>query len=744
MEENNKKLLRLIRRTGLISCIFFIMYGQAVNAANSGIEVISDGIPNYQESDGLVVMEMENTSSDLDLWTFKTSISNFTGNGYLEFNGNSSISGPATSPLEFKFTIKQAGLYYLHLHCARETLVINGETRTDVANDAYVRVEGDYNEGPNAGNSHGDDALLSLLTADTKFFGGNNNQFSWASGNRLDPGGHTNKRVAIYDFKAGETYKLTVSGRSKLFKINRLVFRHTSVSSNVAQSLSTPESSLVSVNLIPCRETFESAASGSSLGEEWQIFGSGEANIQSDEVAFGSNAAKLSGSISLKQEFANSEHDIVVTDFRVRPVPDSVGASPEVSTETAAAFFFDEAGALNILSGNIWQIAAGVSAVSLDEFHRISLFLNYQTQTYSVHLNEVPVEGEFTFANPRNQFGGIEFQSNSETPTYFDEFQVGVPLLFDDSFGTYTVGHSLDGLSEWMAAGVVGTSFQGDNFARLDRRGFIERLFVSTQSVVWSDFNIKATPFAIGESPELPNTTSSAIFFDETGQMHARNGSVWESIDVDPVDLNEFQRITVRMDYANQQYDLWLDNIRVSQGLQFANGNSSFHNFLVNNEHSQPTCLNTFAAVYDEPVYLDNDADLLPNSWERALGLNEEDDGSLDRMNGPTGDPDMDGRVNYWELVHGLDPLVSEQIDGANMMYSQNTDEVIFHIRESLSFSGNFVVQGSENLTQWDSITPIFAVIDPDIDGNGNSRLIEARIPRDKSAAFYRLASRQL
>ena len=60
--------------------------------------------------------------------------------------------------------------------------------------------------------------------------------------NNLDPGGDTNKRNAVYDFKAGETYKLVVSGRSKFFRINRIVFRHTSTSSTTAQNLGTPES----------------------------------------------------------------------------------------------------------------------------------------------------------------------------------------------------------------------------------------------------------------------------------------------------------------------------------------------------------------------------------------------------------------------------------------------------------------------------------------------------------------------
>lgn len=196
----------------------------------------------YNQADGLVIMEAENSATvDRGLWLEKTDITGFTGSSYLEFDGNQPTSGPPNSPLTYTFTINQSGLHYLHLHVARETLVLNGETRTDVANDAFVRLDGDYGAGPNAGNNHGDDAPLTALRSDTKFFGGNDNQFVWATGNRLDLGGDTNKRVAVYDLKAGETYTFTMSGRSRYFKVDRIVFRHESKSRNEAQDTSRPE-----------------------------------------------------------------------------------------------------------------------------------------------------------------------------------------------------------------------------------------------------------------------------------------------------------------------------------------------------------------------------------------------------------------------------------------------------------------------------------------------------------------------
>jgi len=195
----------------------------------------------FVEQDGLVIIEAESTRSNLDEWLEKTQVSGFTGASYIEFTGNSPLNGPPTSPLQYTFSINRGGLYFFHMHVARETVEINGETRTDVANDGFIRLDGEYGEGPNAGDSHGDHAPLVNLKEDTKYFGGNDNRFVWATGNRLDLGGHTNKRVPVYDLKAGETYTFVLHGRSQLFKVDRFVFRHEDESSSDAQDLSRSE-----------------------------------------------------------------------------------------------------------------------------------------------------------------------------------------------------------------------------------------------------------------------------------------------------------------------------------------------------------------------------------------------------------------------------------------------------------------------------------------------------------------------
>ena len=142
--------------------------------------------PVVSESNGLVVIEVEATASELGQWKRGDKLKGYSGKGYLEFTGNKPTNGPPKSPLEFRFKIRHSGLYYLHLRCARDTS--HGQPN-DHSNDCYVRVEGDYEAGPNAGDKHGNDAPLAMLKRDTKLYGGDANRFSWATGNRLDPGG---------------------------------------------------------------------------------------------------------------------------------------------------------------------------------------------------------------------------------------------------------------------------------------------------------------------------------------------------------------------------------------------------------------------------------------------------------------------------------------------------------------------------------------------------------------------------
>lgn len=172
----------------------------------------------YGDVNGLVIMETEFTNSNLGLWIEKTDVSGYTGSGHLEFTGNDQSSGPPTSPLTYTFTITNGGVYRLMIKARKR---LDG-AESDKSNDCYVKLDGDFDESPNANDVHNGDALEADLRRNLKFFGGNANNWGWAL--QLDLGGENNKRNAVYTFKNGETYTLTLHGRSKNFNMDKIVF----------------------------------------------------------------------------------------------------------------------------------------------------------------------------------------------------------------------------------------------------------------------------------------------------------------------------------------------------------------------------------------------------------------------------------------------------------------------------------------------------------------------------------------
>lgn len=203
-------------------------------------------------------MEAENTPTPLgtgtDRWEIHTPgevnyVDRATNSAHLEFQGNTSNGGDPKTPLTYKFKINQGGYYHLHL---RARARLDGALG-DKNNDCYVKVAGvngaTFGAGPNAGGDHMDDAPLSLLTTNTKMYGGL--PTSWGWGNLMDAGGNSNKRWAIYNFNAGSTYILTISGRSTKFNCDRIVFRKSTISDTSAKAASIPESSLSSGSTTP-------------------------------------------------------------------------------------------------------------------------------------------------------------------------------------------------------------------------------------------------------------------------------------------------------------------------------------------------------------------------------------------------------------------------------------------------------------------------------------------------------------
>ncbi|MEM6533595.1 MAG: hypothetical protein AAF654_13300 [Myxococcota bacterium] len=209
----------------------------------------------FEESAGLVVMEMESVRLSADLsWDMLAELDGYTGDGYYQFNGNGICNGDADSPLHFTFNIETEGRYELRLRAAKITHCVewkdptghesDSETsgcnhtagtctsrafptgdacpdpttqcrRSDISNDAYVQIR---NENEDYIAFVGQPQ--NTLNAGVKLFGGNNNRWAWTGKNALDA--DHEKWAAHWDLPPGN-YTLTVEGRSQMFRIDRMV-----------------------------------------------------------------------------------------------------------------------------------------------------------------------------------------------------------------------------------------------------------------------------------------------------------------------------------------------------------------------------------------------------------------------------------------------------------------------------------------------------------------------------------------
>ncbi|QTN32914.1 hypothetical protein HZ994_11455 [Akkermansiaceae bacterium] len=188
--------------------------------------VFAAGETVFLEQGGKVTIEAESTDSRLGKWKKKTDVADYQGECHLEFTGNKTESGPADSPLGYHFKINKPGTYQLILR-ARKRLE---SKREDISNDCYIALKGDFEAGG--------EAPLKILRSDTKMFGGDPKGWGWAT--QIDVN-HI-KYPVLYRLKQGETYELTISGRSKNFNIDRILLFHEDHDLREIQRENPPES----------------------------------------------------------------------------------------------------------------------------------------------------------------------------------------------------------------------------------------------------------------------------------------------------------------------------------------------------------------------------------------------------------------------------------------------------------------------------------------------------------------------
>ena len=187
----------------------------------------------FLESNGLVLVEFENTVITED-WELATREPNFTGEGYLVWNGSQSLGRPGNGIMTFRINITTTGTYRFMWHSA----VLTGDNGTE-HNDTWLR----FNDADDFFGQKGNDSFVYPVgsgktpnpegaSADGWFKiyrSGNDLGFKWQS-STSDNDAHN----IFVTFNEPGTYLMEVSARSSGHAIDKFVLFNESFSVNEA------------------------------------------------------------------------------------------------------------------------------------------------------------------------------------------------------------------------------------------------------------------------------------------------------------------------------------------------------------------------------------------------------------------------------------------------------------------------------------------------------------------------------
>lgn len=207
-----------------------------ITSGDSSTSTDNDDPCTYQEASGLLVIEAETADLTDTNWAFRNTanpgyldvvLSDYVGDGYIEYTGEDSFNRPTDNAISYTFTIHSAGTYFMGFrayknHTHNPDVDDPAKYAEDRNNDSYVKMEGDF-EADTSFESNGNyGAELAPLTEFTKHIVLGDGT-AWSRTQNLEVASHE-FAMPIYKFKAGHEYTLSIIGRSTQYAIDRLYF----------------------------------------------------------------------------------------------------------------------------------------------------------------------------------------------------------------------------------------------------------------------------------------------------------------------------------------------------------------------------------------------------------------------------------------------------------------------------------------------------------------------------------------
>ena len=200
---------------------------------------------------------------------------------------------------------------------------------------------------------------------------------------------------------------------------------------------------------------------------------------------------------------------------------------------------------------------------------------------------------------------------------------------------------------------------------------------LSGASIIFVDFYAKpvaetdintATTFDVGSA------RFAFVLNGSQGTLQAFNGNgsgggAWQSTPFIAPLLADYQsqnwiRLTARLDYTHQTWDLYANGIMVAADLNFRDSTSTYlSSFAVTGDAATATGLDDIFAGPQNPLFADVNNDGIDDAWETAHGLSL----SIDQRNL---DPDGDGVTNLQEYLQGTDPQKQDALSVGFALFS--------------------------------------------------------------------------
>ena len=287
------------------------------------------------------------------------------------------------------------------------------------------------------------------------------------------------------------------------------------------------------------------------------------------------HVAEMTGNTTHVSAFYKSSGDAETwVDLRIVPSVYASGSTPSVDTDTSLAFYFDADGYLNVSDGGSWTVLNAVSAVDTDIWQRITAKLDYSNYLADIWLNGVSLATGLSFFDNRFQFSSINLRQESAEAAYLDNVKVQdvaieALLPYTEGFESVTLGSPPSGLWVAESGSIIASEEQAQEGTQsLKINGQATADFGGAGlGETWVDLHVY--PDGSNSAPTLDPGTLVGVYFDTSGNAWISDGANWTNSGYTAT-LNSWQRVTIKMDYATESCDLYINDSPAGNNYSFA------------------------------------------------------------------------------------------------------------------------------------------------------------------------------